>query len=51
MANEMGRLVQGIRDIKGTDTIFFITKDKIPKNKNISYARIICEIRLQKAEQ
>ena len=27
-ANELGRLAQGIRDIEGTNTIFFISKDK-----------------------
>ena len=29
LANGLGRLAQGIRDIKGTDTIFFIPKSEI----------------------
>ena len=32
-ANELGRLAQGIRDIAGTDTIFFIPRSKIPKDR------------------
>jgi len=51
MVNEFGRLAQGIRDIPGTETIFFIHKHQVPKHKKISYARIVCEIRPQKAEQ
>ena len=31
LASELGRLSQGIRDIKGTNTIFFIPKSEIPK--------------------
>ena len=33
LANEIGRLAQGIRDIKGTETIFFIPKSAIPKDR------------------
>ena len=33
LANELGRLAQGIRDIKGTDTIFFIPKIEIPQDR------------------
>ena len=51
MANEIGRSAQGIRDIKGTDTIFFINKNQVLANKKVSYARIVCEIQPQKAEQ
>ena len=50
-ANEFGRLAQGIRDIKGTDTIFFITKNQVPKHKKVSYARFVCELRPLKQEQ
>jgi hypothetical protein len=34
--NEGGRLFQGIRDIPGTDTCFFIKLTKIPKDRNIT---------------
>lgn len=39
-ANKLGRLAQGIQTIEGTDTIFFFPKDKIPKDKKISYGCI-----------
>jgi hypothetical protein len=37
-ANEFGRLAQGIRDIKGTDTITFIHKE-IRTKSNTHYSR------------
>jgi hypothetical protein len=33
--NECGRLFQGIRDIPGTDTCFFIELKNIPEDRNI----------------
>eukprot|EP00957_Ditylum_brightwellii_P205286 15343203-Ditylum_brightwellii.AAC.1 len=51
MANEMGRLAQGVGNrIKGTDTIFFIKHDQVPQGKIPTYARIVCDIWLQKEE-
>jgi hypothetical protein len=35
--NECGRLFQGIRDIPGTDTCFFIKLTNIPKDRKITY--------------
>ena len=49
-SNELGQLVQGIHDIKGTNCIFFIPYNQIPKGKKIAYARIMCTIRSQKKE-
>jgi len=49
-ANELGRLFQGIRDIPGTDTCFFIRKSQVPKHKRATYGRICCNVRLQKEE-
>jgi hypothetical protein len=34
--NECGRLFQGILDITGTDTCFFIKLTNIPKDRNIT---------------
>ena len=34
----------------GTNTIFFITKDKVPAGRTVTYGRIVAEIRPQKAE-
>eukprot|EP00956_Cyclotella_meneghiniana_P020333 scaffold35676_cov69-Cyclotella_meneghiniana.AAC.2 len=52
-ANELGRLTQGIRDIPGTNTMFFIHKSEIPEDrrKDITYGRIVVVIRPQKKEQ
>ena len=53
LANEIGRLAQGIRDIKGMDTIFFIPKYEIPKErlKEVTYARIIVDYKPHKLEK
>ena len=45
LANEIGRLAQGIGDIKGTNTLCFIPKNEIPNNKKITYANIVCDYR------
>ncbi len=50
-ANEFGRLAQGIRDIKGTNTIRFIPKAQMPNHKRATYARFVADIRPQKAEK
>ena len=52
LANEIGRLAQGIREIKGTNTIQFVHKKEIPKNRwrDITYGRIVVAYRPQKSE-
>jgi hypothetical protein len=37
LSNELGRICQGIRDIAGTNTAFFIALTSIPKDRNIIY--------------
>jgi hypothetical protein len=49
--NELGRLAQGIRDIKGTNTIVLIQAAEIPKERTVTYDRLVCDIRPHKAEQ
>ena len=53
LSNEIGCLAQGIRDVKGTNTIFFIPKADIPKDqlKDITYGRIVVLYRPQKLEK
>ena len=53
LANELGRLAQGIRDIKGTETIHFIPKSEIPKDRrrDITYGRIVVSYRPEKLEK
>jgi len=49
-AKEMGRLAQGFKDVKGSNTIFFIPRNKIPKNKKPVYMKINCNYRLEKQD-
>jgi hypothetical protein len=49
--NECGRLFQGIRDIAGTDTCFFIKLTNIPKDRKITYGKIVCDYKPHKKEK
>jgi hypothetical protein len=49
--NECGRLFQGIQDIAGTDTCFFIKLTDIPKDRNITYDKIVCVYKPHKKEK
>ena len=50
LVNKLGRLSQGIRDIKGTNTIYFIPKSDIPgdRQKEIIYGRVVVAYKLDK---
>jgi hypothetical protein len=49
--NECGRLFQGIRDIPGTDTCFFINLKNIPDGRKITYGKIVCDSKPHKKEK
>jgi hypothetical protein len=49
--NECGRLFQGIRNIPGTDTCFFITLKNIRHDRNITYGKIVCDYKPHKKEK
>jgi hypothetical protein len=49
--NECGRLFQGTRDIPGTDTCFFIKLTNIPKDRKITYGKIVCDYKPHKKEK
>jgi hypothetical protein len=49
--NGCGRLFQGIRDIPGTDTCFFIKLTNIRKDRNITYGNIVCDYKPHKKEK
>ena len=53
LTTELGRLAQGIRDIKGTNTIYFISKPNIPhdRRKEITYKQIVAKYKLDKLEK
>jgi hypothetical protein len=46
--NECGRLFQGIRDIPGTDTCFFIKLKDIINDIKITYGKIVCDYKPHK---
>ena len=50
--NELGMLAQGIHDVKGTNTIFFIKNIYITKDrqKDVTYGRILVLYRTQKLD-
>jgi hypothetical protein len=49
--NECGHLFQGIRDIAGTDTCFFFTLPDIPKDRKITYGKIVCDYKPHRKEK
>ena len=60
VANEFGRLLKGIgrknnngksRVGEGHDTFHFIKKERVPRDKKVTYARFCCDVRPQKDEE
>jgi hypothetical protein len=49
--NELGSLFQGIRDIPGTDACFFVELTHIPKERKITYGKIVCDYKPHKKEK
>jgi hypothetical protein len=49
--NEVGHLFQGIRDIPGTDTCFFVKLTNIPKDRQITYGKIVCDYKPHKKKR
>jgi hypothetical protein len=49
--NECRRLFQGIQDIPGTDTRFFIKLTNVPKDRKITYGKIVCDYKPHKKEK
>ena len=50
-ADELGQLAQGIRGLKGTNTFIFIIKAQVPKDKKVTYGKILCEVKPDKKEK
>jgi hypothetical protein len=49
--NKSGCLFQGIRDIPGTNTCFFTTLKDTPKDRKITYGKIVCDYKPHKQEK
>jgi hypothetical protein len=43
LGNELGRICQGIRYIPGTNTAFFVELSSIPKDRKITYGKLVCD--------
>ena len=50
LSNEFGRLAQGFGNTVGTDTIEFIHRTDVPKDKKATYGNFICDYRPLKSE-
>ena len=44
-ANELGKLSQGIRNVKGKNTVILISKTQVPKSKKVTYGNIVCKLK------
>jgi hypothetical protein len=49
--NAVGCLFQDIHDIPGTDTCFFVELTNIPKDRKITYGKIVCHYKPHKKEK
>ena len=43
LSNEIGRLAQGISDIKSSDAVDFIPLSAVPKHKKLTNANMVCD--------
>lgn len=50
-ANELGQLFQGIRDIDGTNTCYFIPVTAMPEGRKAMYGKLVCHVQLEKKEK
>jgi hypothetical protein len=51
MGKECGQKFQGLGDIKGTNTFFFVETNNIPNDHKITYCNIVCDLKPHKKEQ
>jgi hypothetical protein len=48
---ELGRICQGIRDISGTNTAFFVELASILKDQKITYSKLVCDYKQKKMKK
>jgi hypothetical protein len=51
LSNELGRICQGICDVAGTNIAFFIDLHNIPKDRKITYGKLVCDFKPNKTEK
>ena len=49
-ANELRQLAQGNIEVKGKNTVMFIPKSKVTKDKKVTYCKIVCEMKPEKED-
>jgi hypothetical protein len=50
-SSEVGCLFQGIHDTSGTNTCFFVELENIPRDRKITYGKIVCDYKPHKKEK
>ena len=50
MCRELGQLSQGFVETKGTSTIFFIPRSKVPAGRKVTYMTIVCTEKPSKSD-
>jgi hypothetical protein len=50
LSNELGCICQGIRDVAGTNTAFFIDLTSIPKDRKLTYGKLVFDFKPSKTE-
>ena len=51
LTNELGRLSQGITNVKGNYVVEFFKKSEVPKNRKVTYSNMICDYKPLKKEK
>jgi hypothetical protein len=49
--NELGRLCQGIGDIQGINTCFFVELTRLTKDHKFTYEKLVCDNKPNKSEK
>jgi hypothetical protein len=47
----LDRICQGIRDIAGTNTALFVNLSSTPKDRRITYGKLVCDFKPNKTEK
>ena len=50
-AKKSGQLAQGVRGIKGKNTVIFILKAQVTRDKKVTYGKIVYEVKPEKEEK
>ena len=51
ICKKIGKVSSGYRGVKGTDTVIFILKAQIPRDKKVTYGKIVCKVKPEKEKK